>query len=491
MGTNWWTNIRGERLVEKLIGRRGRRSACVATLVAAIALAFPALAAAELTEAEGAVLGSFAGTPGAALSYWTPARMEDAEPLSVLTLPGPPPAGGSTAAVRSGVVAQAATTEGIDTGDPTLFPNRANGKIFGAYRIGSQLENYQCSGSVVESPGANVGLATAVVLTAAHCVIDPETGVVARFVIFVPGYREHEEPFGTWEAGQYATTEAWKKTAKVGSVANEGGDMALLVMNENEEEESLEEVVKGSLGIAFDQACNQTYTQYGYPAELPYDGEILYSHTAAYAGPDTNLSFSPEPMKIASDFTPGSSGGPWTVGPSTSPTAVSVTDYGYEQQPGIMYGAYFGEEARAAYELASGQVVAAGIGEKCKPLPETTVPTEPTPTAPSTSPPSTPSTTPTSVVSLRVTRVRRRANGSAVLTAKVGSAGTLKLSGSAVRAESVNAQAAGKYRLIVAPKGAANRWLRRRGRAEVGVKIAFSASGETRRLSRQIRLSQR
>jgi hypothetical protein len=94
-------------------------------------------------------------------------------------------------------------------------------------------------------------------------------------------------------------------------------------------------------------------------------------------------------------------------------------------------------------------------------------------------------------VTLKVTRVRRRANGSAVLTAKVSTAGMLKLSGAAVRAESLDTPAAGRYRLIVAPKGKTNRRLRQRGRAKVGVKVAFSASGKTKRVSRQIQLSRR
>jgi hypothetical protein len=94
-------------------------------------------------------------------------------------------------------------------------------------------------------------------------------------------------------------------------------------------------------------------------------------------------------------------------------------------------------------------------------------------------------------VTLKLTRVRRRANGSAVLTAKVNTAGMLKLSGAAVRAESLDTPAAGRYRLIVAPKGKTNRRLRRQGRAKVGVKVAFRAAGKTRRVSRKIQLSRR
>jgi hypothetical protein len=322
-------------------------------------------------------------------------------------------------------------------------------------------------------------------------VIDPKTGNHALFVVFAPGYNDGEaaEPYGKWlaVASDYAFTKSWEQTAKPGSYANEGTDVAFLKMSSN-----LERTVGGSLKIAFDQPCNQLYTQYGYPGEAPYDGKVLYSHAAPYVGPDTNPSFFPTPMKIASDFTRGASGGPWTIGSSSSLTALSVTAYEYENQPGYLYGPYFGEAARKAYEYALGKPVPIGIEETCAALPEIPVQTE---TAPASTPPTTPppvvSPTPGANLSLRLTRVRRRANGSAVLTAKVNAAGMLRLSGAAVRAESLGTPAAGHYRLVVAPKGKANRRLRQRGRTKVGVKVAFSASGKTRRVSKKIQLSRR
>lgn len=502
-----------------MIGRHGRRSlgAVAMTLVAA-AFAFPGPAAADLPEVGGAVLESISASPETTLSFWTKERREAAEPLSVPTLPGAPPeeseslsaeiapAAGkadasttestsstapapTTFAARTtavtGAAGQTATIGGTEIGfaESVLYPNRANGKIYGEYRFGLEKELYQCSGSVLNSPNGDV------VLTAGHCVIDPETGTVANKLMFVPGYRQHSEPFGRWAAEAFATTETWKKTAKAGQHPNEGGDLAVLVLSESETHKNVEEVV-GGLGVAFDQPCNQTYTQYGYPAEAPYDGETLYSHVTPYAGPDTNPLFSPVPIKIASDFTQGASGGPWTIGPSSSPTVVSLTDYGYEDQPGWLYGAYFGEAARKAYELASGKVVPAGIEETCKALPEIPVPPTPTPTTP-TPTPEPEVTPPNTPVTLKVTRVRRRANGSAVLTAQVSTAGELKLSGTAVRAESVSTPAAGKYRMVVSPRGVTTRRLRVNGRAKVGVKVAFSASGKTSRVSRAIQLSRR
>jgi hypothetical protein len=484
-----------------LIGMRDRRTGYVAAaaLVAA-AFAFPALAAAESSE-EGAVVESLAPAREGPWGHWTRERLEEAEPMPIITLPDPetpavpepPPAAqaevASTAALRAAVTGQTSAVEGVEiaAAESTLFPNSANGKLFGAYeiRIGPheyKKEDYVCSGSVVESPRGDV------VLTAGHCAIDPETGTVTNEeLIFIPGYRNGTAPYGIWHAAFFTTTETWKKTAKAESSANEGGDLAFVSL-EDDEGQSVEEAV-GSLGIAFDEVCNQVYTQFGYPAESPYSGELLYSHTAGYAGADTNTAFSPVPMKIASDFTRGASGGPWAIGIGTTPTVLSLTAYGYTSQPGYLYGPYFGEAAKKAYGATFGRVLPAGIEETCAALPPVP-PTPPVPTpTPTPTPTPEPEVTPAKRVTLKVTRVRRRANGSAVLTAKVNTAGMLKLSGTAVRGESLDTPAAGQYRMVVAPKGPTNRLLLQKGRAKVGVMVAFSASGKTKLVSRKIQLS--
>ena len=209
-----------------------------------------------------------------------------------------------------------------------------------------------------------------VILTAAHCIIDPATGTKATqsSLIFIPAYRNGVGPDGAWQAaGAAYTTETWTKWAERKTLVapDEGEDLAFLTLEANKEKENLhylenvQEVV-GSLGIGFDQACSQAYTQYGYPAESPYNGEVLFSHAAPYAGTDLNPAVAPRPIRIASDFTRGASGGPWTIGPSSAPTAVSLTAYGYEGQPGYLYGPYFGETARNAYERASGKTRVGG-----------------------------------------------------------------------------------------------------------------------------------
>ena len=422
---------------------------------------------------------------------WTAARRQAAEPLAT-ELPAGAEGLESVAASAASAdspetrsaspVTKSASVEGVDTGESTLYPNRANGKVYGEYVIRGKTYEYECSGSVIDSAHGDV------VLTAGHCVIDPESGAVARDVVFVPGYREGSDPYGVWTATNYATTETWKETAGTRS-PNEGGDLAFLVLADNTEGADVEAKV-GSLNIAFDQARPQTYTQYGYPAEEPYDGEILYSNTTPYAGTDTNDPLlSPSPIRIASDFTAGSSGGPWTIGSSSAPTVVSLTDYGYEEEPGYIYGAYFGNAARGAYEAASGAEVVAGIEDGVETATGATTSTGAA-AVPATVSPSTSSTA--SADALRVRSVRRHASsGTVTIAVAVGGEGVLTLHGGGVWTASQEVGAAGMRRLTVRAKGGTARKLLQQGSAAVTVRLAFATASGTRHLSRNIRLVER
>src|SRR5262249_11568594 len=148
----------------------------------------------------------------------------------------------------------------------------------------------------------------------------------------------------------------------------------------------------------FEQPREQVYTEWGYPAAAPYpEGEILYSHTAPYAGSDRFYPAAEAPIRIQSDFTEGSSGGPWTVGPTSAPTALSVTDYFYLENlaPDHISGAYFGAAVRHLYEAAAGVVVPPVVVPPSPAPPVATEPTpEPTPTPAATPPPATPAPSP-------------------------------------------------------------------------------------------------
>lgn len=428
--------------------------------------------------------GDFALAGEAAVARWTPVRRAAARPLGVLRIAGPEgPGDALPLARRAGV-------EGVDAGDPTAFPNRANGAVFGEYPTPTGVEIYQCSGSVIESPAGNV------VLTAGHCVIDPETGDVAQSVVFVPGYREGSEPYGSFAAESWSTTPEWMQTAGTRE-PDESGDLAMLRLAPSASSGASVEATVGGLPIAFESDREQTYTQWGYPGETPYDGEVLYSNTTPYAGVDPFYPAATAPIKIASDFTAGSSGGPWTVGPAADPTVVSLTDYAYEFDPGHVYGAWFGAAARQVYEEAAGVAVAPATteaGSGAAPGPPVNPVATPagggtTPTAATPAGPPAATTVGAGRLAILATRGPSGGAGTAVVV-NVDGPGKLRLTGAAVRTVSAEAPAGGNYRLPVTAKkgGSAARALRRRGTAKVGVWISFVSSAGVRQAWRLVRL---
>ena len=393
-------------------------------------------------------------------AYWTAKRMKRAKALPLVQLsqrtgsdleaaprgsahpsyvPPAKPRASGVAAERRGRLSRgsAAKVDGTDTGSPTAYPASANGVVYGTYAIDGQAENYRCSGSVINTTGGSV------VLTAGHCVIDADSGARAQSLVFVPGYRNGKEPYGEWSASKFATTWKWRSTAGTPST-DEAGDMTMLTVNKRAGK-SLQSVV-GALGIGFHQGRNKTYTQYGYPAASPYDGSRLYALRSGYAGADAY--FSPPTMAIRSDFTGGSSGGPWVVG--SAPVALSVTDYSYLYPPSLadyMFGPYFGTVAQKLYRSVGGSEQGS----------------------------SSTSTIPSARFSI-VDVVNHRRRGTATIKVSVPNGGTLTLSGSNLKSVSKTVQSKGEYPLLVTATGSAAQQLQQSGRVTVGARIRFAVS---------------
>jgi hypothetical protein len=67
-------------------------------------------------------------------------------------------------------------------------------------RIGAVFEKddqsaHFCTASVVQSPGRNM------LITAAHCAFDADSGQPLNDLVFAPGYRNGDEPTGLWKVG--------------------------------------------------------------------------------------------------------------------------------------------------------------------------------------------------------------------------------------------------------------------------------------------------
>jgi hypothetical protein len=103
--------------------------------------------------------------------------------------------------------------------------------------------------------------------------------------------------------------------------------------------------VVGGRRIAFNQRRAQQYSAIGYPAAAPFSGLREFSCSSGFKGSDASFE-APRPISIACDMTAGSSGGGWLDG---SGRLVSVTSYGYAEQPNVLYGPYFGDAVAAFY----------------------------------------------------------------------------------------------------------------------------------------------
>lgn len=161
----------------------------------------------------------------------------------------------------------------------------------------------------------------------------------------MPGYRYGQRPFGVFAARWFDTTRQWHTTH------NENFDVGAMVVGRNERGQLLGKAVGGA-GIAWNLKPRQVFDVHGYSAELPFDGETqqLCAQTP-FLGHDPRSFVSPGPLNLAveCEVTGGASGGGWTI---KGRILNSVTGYGYEGEPSIDFGSYFGREAGRLYMRA-------------------------------------------------------------------------------------------------------------------------------------------
>jgi V8-like Glu-specific endopeptidase len=341
-------------------------SASLAVLVVALPAAGQGASATTGADADEIVSKVVRQSPAAVREYWTARRMRRAEPVplrgpaSAAQAPGAPesrgapklvlPSGPGVPETRSGILGGRLGDAGgpqtgaaVDTGANNRgFPQRVHGKVF----MTQGLTDYECSGTVVRSPGH------VLVWTAGHCVhgSDIGEGFSTNFV-FVPGYRDGQKPFGEWTATTLQTTSGWRNSADFRF------DLGAVSLARHGHGRGIQDEV-GARGIAFNQGRNQPYSAFGYPAESPFSGGRLFRCDSSYLGPDSLGS--PAPMRIACDMTAGSSGGGWVA---QGQFVTSVTSYGYAPDvdcpAGLfnrcLYGSYQGNVAKDLYKQARGK----------------------------------------------------------------------------------------------------------------------------------------
>jgi hypothetical protein len=119
----------------------------------------------------------------------------------------------------------------------------------------------------------------------------------------------------------------------------------------------------GALGMGFHMAVDQNWKSTGYPAEAPFNGELMWRCTAPTGTLDKQagyegypgVSVGPATMGIGCNMTGGPSGGGWAINldGGRPPLVASVNSYGYDRYPEAMYGPYQGTVARDLYNFVS------------------------------------------------------------------------------------------------------------------------------------------
>ena len=260
-----------------------------------------------------------------ARDYWTPERLQDAEPYqpgwethegedppptqSTYDVPGPDveiiqrdgsqpefaEKGTTGDVIDSDTEVEEATQ--VDS-DYTQYPYRTVGKVF----FTKDGSGFTCSAAVIASENRSV------VWTAGHCVSEQGEEDWHDRWIFIPAYEDGNEPMGRWSARVKTTIVAWH------SGGNRNYDIGAVVVEERDSQSIAS--VTGSLGWMFNAQRNQDWRVIGYPASGSlFSGQKMWECIAPFDGADgVGSNSGPRTSAIVDcDMTGGASGGPWVV----------------------------------------------------------------------------------------------------------------------------------------------------------------------------------
>ncbi|MFB7943533.1 trypsin-like serine peptidase [Kitasatospora phosalacinea] len=173
--------------------------------------------------------------------------------------PSPTPSPSAPAALSQDAPADGPTLQAppaapadVPLGVTTTAPDNAESRRVGALFSGPAAPgNHFCTASVIDSPGRNL------ILTAAHCLSGPNG------TTFVPGYRNGQAPYGTWQVTKVYTADGWRTDH------DPDEDFAILAVAPNAGRQ-IEDALGGN-PLGTHAAWTVQARLYGYPArtELP------------------------------------------------------------------------------------------------------------------------------------------------------------------------------------------------------------------------------
>ncbi|MER6029495.1 trypsin-like serine protease [Streptomyces sp. NPDC001851] len=206
-------------------------------------------------------------------------------------------------------------------------------------RIGAVFEKddqgaHFCTASVVRSPGRNM------LITAAHCAFDADSGQPVNDLVFAPGYRDGKEPSGLWKVSKVVVDDRWAKSQ------DEDLDVAFLVVDQKDGKDIQDLLGGNTLGTnrGFDHKVKIT----GYPT----------SRDTPISCQNRTTKFSDTQLRIeCTDLADGTSGSPWLTDydpESHTGTVIGVLG-GHEgggDQDDVSYAAYFDDDIAKLYRRA-------------------------------------------------------------------------------------------------------------------------------------------
>lgn len=219
-----------------------------------------------------------------------------------------------------------------------------------ALRVGALFEHdatgdHFCTASVVSSPGKDL------LITAAHCINGGKgSSGYNSDIVFIPGYRDGQEPFGVWTPAKLLVAPQWADSS------NPDFDVGFVVLQPHDGE-NIQQVL-GANQLGTDVAYQYLVHVTGYPD----------SANAPITCVNWTSRFSSTQLKFECDgYTGGTSGSPWvtrfSAGPHTG-TIIGVIG-GYQQggdTPSVSYSVRFGPAILQLYRQAVAAETASGQG---------------------------------------------------------------------------------------------------------------------------------
>lgn len=246
--------------------------------------------------------------------YWNRNRLLRATPFSH----------GVDSPARSGV----ATSTGLPSEHTAAL---RVGALFSDDESGSHF----CTASVVDSPGENL------LITAAHCISSgDDSDEFNTNIVFIPGYRNGETPFGVWTPEKMFVPPEWAKSG------NPDYDIGFITLRPLKGK-NIEQVL-GANHLVTDATPPYNVHVTGYPASTD---EPVSCANDATAVDDTQQEF------VCGGLPSGTSGSPWVTNfDHTTHTGDIVGVIGGYQlggdSPDVSYSIRFGPSVRKLYDRA-------------------------------------------------------------------------------------------------------------------------------------------